>query len=157
MKGLLAGVTVAAAGLAGLIVAWLPTSQSGNAVLGTLTVTAAYVRPPAPPNTTAAVYVSVTNGTDKTQTLQSIRTDFAASAVVHSDTMTVAAFTVAPHQTAALTPGRGHIMAEQLYSTLKAGQRVHLTLTFVPAGAVSVTATVVGLTDPVPSIPGASS
>ena len=155
MKGLIAGLVVGLAGLAGLIVAWVPQSQPG--VEGRLTVTNAYVRPPAAPTTTAAVYLAVHNGTGKTQTLQSIRTDFAASAVMHGSTMTVASFAVKAHSTAALRPGGGHVMADRLYSTLKAGQQVHLTLTFAPAGAVSVTATVVGLTDTVPSIPGASS
>ncbi len=156
MRGLLAGVAVATAGVAGLVVAWLPQSQGADNASGTLTASAGYVRPPAPPNTTAAVYFSVRNGTDRTQTLQSIRTDFAASAVVHNATMTLASFTVAPHTTKALTPGDGHVMAGQLYAKLTTGQKVHLVLTFAPGGPVDVTATVVGLTDPVPSIPGES-
>jgi copper(I)-binding protein len=49
-----------------------------------------------------------------------------------------------------LATGKGHVMIERLFGTLRAGQSVNIELDFAHAGSVNVVAPVVAVGAPVP-------
>jgi copper(I)-binding protein len=55
------------------------------------------------------------------------------------------------HGSVVFKPGTAHVMIEQLYGTLAAGQTVDLSLTFANAGVVVVVAPVIGIYAPAPT------
>ncbi len=55
------------------------------------------------------------------------------------------------HGKLVLSTGKGHVMIEQLFGTLKPGQNVNLALTFERAGEIEVSAPVIALGAPAPT------
>ncbi len=117
---------------------------------GALTVTGAWARPAAAGGESAA-YFTIANPTATADALLSVSTDVAESASVHQTSMDsggmmgmqpVASLAVPAGGSVAFAPGGYHVMLTNLKSALKAGDQVHLTLTFQNAGAVTVTADV---------------
>jgi copper(I)-binding protein len=143
----LAGVAIAALGAAGLIRGAVP--QAAPAA-GTphLVVSGAFVRAPAPPTKLAAAYFTVRNDGAAADQLLSVQTAAAGEAALHTDVggQMVALATgaaVPAHGALVLRAGGDHVMLEHLTGTLRAGQRIVLTLTFRRTGSIDVTAPVI--------------
>jgi copper(I)-binding protein len=66
-------------------------------------------------------------------------------------TVTAAGVTIAAHSQLALSPGKGHLMIQQLYGPLKPGQTVNLQLDFSHNGTILVTAPVIAIGAPAPT------
>lgn len=122
-----------------------------------IAVRGAYLRQPAN-RINAAAYLTIFNTTDNPDTLLSVASGAGAQTTVHTEAagggMQPAAsggLPVPAHGSLSLTPGKGHVMIEQLYGPLLAGQTVNLELTFARAGVVIVTVRVIGVTAPVPT------
>lgn len=145
------GSLVLAVGAAGLIrgaVPQAPAADPGASPTDPITVSGAYVRPPLPPNSLAGAYFTVRNNTDRPDELLDIQTGAGAKATLHrvdsSGAMSATGTATIPaHGTLALTVGKAHVMIEQLFGPLKAGQRVNISLNFQDAGPVDVVAPVV--------------
>ena len=157
-----AGV-VAVVGLAGLIRGAVPQSAGGTGLGGAATdpivVSGAYVREPASPDV-AAAYFTVYNTTGTDDTLASVATGAGEDASLMSDaggTMTALAtgLRIPAHSSVTLKPGKGHVMIERLLGPLRPGQYVNLQLTFANAGPINVSAPVIAINAPAPTV-GAS-
>jgi copper(I)-binding protein len=148
-------------GIAGLVRGAVPqssaasSSSTSNSSAGTpIVVGGAYVREPAN-GQNAAAYFTVFNTTDKPDQLITVTTGAGAEATLHTlvkGVMTpTGAVTIPAHGSVTLSPGTGHVMIQQLYGPLQAGQTVNIQLTFANAGQVIVTAPVIGITAPAPT------
>lgn len=150
------GVLVVALGAAGLIRGAVPQAVSSGPAAPVvhgppIVVSNAYIRPPVPPNTSAAAYFTVDNETGEPDRLLSVTSGASAVAVLHTAGMTMAQPAVIPaHGRLVLSTGQGHVMLMRLFGTLRPGQTVNLELTFERAGPVAVSARVipVGAPDP---------
>jgi hypothetical protein len=155
-----AGAVIAAVGAAGLIRGAVPQSvtpaSSASSAAGPIAVTNAYVRPPVPPNKTAAAYFTVYNTTGQADRLLDVVSGAGATSVLHTigrNGQMVAApngVVVPAHGSLVLSTGRGHVMIGQLFGALKPGQSVDLELDFQNAGPVNVVATVIAVGAPAP-------
>jgi copper(I)-binding protein len=154
------GVVVAAVGAAGLIRGAMPQPIAAGDVTSAanpIVVTGAYVRAPVPPTQSAAAYFTVFNTTATPDRLLSVESGAGATAVLHTvganGSMAVApnGAIIPAHGHLTLSTGRGHVMIEQLYGTLKPGQHVDLELDFAEAGSIDITAPVIAAGAPVPS------
>jgi len=168
----LAAAVVLLAGLIGVVRSALPQSTAASSSTGTSTtgqsmagmdgmspdmaieVTGAYLRQPAN-KINAAAYLTIFNTTSAADTLVSVASGAGAQTSVHTETagggmQDACGLTVPAHGSLALTPGKGHVMIEQLYGPVLAGQTVNLELTFAKAGVVLVAAHVIGVTAPAP-------
>jgi periplasmic copper chaperone A len=149
---------VAAAGIAGLIRGAVPQSSSAGqpvavATLNPIAITGAYVREPASPGD-AAAYLTITNNTDRDDTLLSVASGAGAKAEIHIDssmTQSATGLRIPAHSSVTLVPGKSHIMLEELYGPLSAGQTVNIELIFANQGGIVVTAPVIGVLAPTPS------
>jgi periplasmic copper chaperone A len=157
--GLVAGLLAVVLGAAGLIRSTATQSQaggSGQSAAQPIVVTNAFIRPPAPPNTTAAAYFTVYNTTAQPDTLESVASGAGATAVLHTTidgvmTAVTGGLQIPAKGSLVLSVGTGHVMIGQLFGPLKAGQTVNLELTFANAGVVEVTAKVIALLAPAPT------
>ena len=152
---------VGAVGAAGLIRGAQPLPTSAAAPnTNPIVVSNAYVRAPAPPTDAAAAYFTVYNTTGTPDRLQTVLSGAGAETVLHVQTrkgMVVSDSAVIPsHGSLVFKAGAGHVMIQQLYGTLKAGQSVALELQFQNAGIVNVTAPVIPLGAPAPTSGGSS-
>ena len=158
---LAAGVAVAAVGASGLIRGAMPqSSASGPSTnVSPIVVTGAFVRPPLPPNQTAAAYFTVYNTTGQDDRLVSVETGAGTDAVLHTSGMRPApdGVVVPAHGRVVFAVGQGHVMIEGVTGTLKPGQQVNLELDFARAGSVEVAAPVVAYGRPAPTPSGAPS
>ncbi|HZY77091.1 MAG TPA: copper chaperone PCu(A)C [Jatrophihabitantaceae bacterium] len=155
-----AGLAVAALGAAGLVRAAVP-SGSGGTAPASITVTGAFVRAPAPPTKEAAAYFTVHNNTGTADRLLAVVTGAARESMLHEDVggrmvPLPGGARVPAHGTLVLTAGQDHVMLEQLNGTMRAGQSVHLMLTFQHAGTVDVTAPVIAPGAPAPTTSAAA-
>lgn len=169
----LAAAVVLVAGLLGVVRGALPQSSAdaSSSVAGTsmagmegmsqdmaIVVSGAYLRQPAN-RINAAAYFTIYNTTGTADTLLSVASGAGAQTSVHTETAggmqpSAGGLPVPAHGSLALTPGKGHVMIEQLYGPLLAGQTVNLALTFAKAGVVLVTVPVIAVTAPAPSPAG---
>lgn len=154
------GVLVAALGTAGLIRGAMPqslASGSGTPPPEPIVVTGAYVRAPVPPTTSAAAYFTVYNTTSRPDRLLDVTTGAGAVSVLHTIGpdgamhATPNGDVIPAHGTLVLSTGKGHVMIEQLYGTLRAGQQVNMELDFADAGSIDVTAPVIAVGAPAPT------
>jgi copper(I)-binding protein len=170
----LAAAVVLVAGLIGVVRGAQPQSSASSASVGSSTdgalsmpgmdgmspdmaivVNGAYLRQPAN-RINAAAYFTIYNLTGTPDTLLRVASGAGAQTSVHTETagggmQQSGGLTVPAHGNLALTPGKGHVMIEQLYGPLLARQTVNIELTFARAGVVIVTARVIGVTAPAPS------
>jgi copper(I)-binding protein len=136
---------------------------------GDITVSGAYVRQPASPQV-AAAYLSITNSGSQPDVLESVSTGAAKQAELHDvpgadpgsatgqaggQHQATGPVTIPPGATITLSPGKGHVMLENLTGPLRSGDRVSLVLTFSTAGPVLVEAPVVAIAAPAPASGGA--
>ena len=149
-----AAAAVVAAGLAGLIRGAVPQSSATAAPASSspgIVVSGAYVRQPAN-KVNAAVYFTVYNTTDQPDQLLTVVSGAGATTTLHLESagggmkLDRNGLTIPAHGNAALAPGKGHAMIENLYGPVVAGQSVNLQLTFAHAGELLVTAPVIGVT-----------
>jgi copper(I)-binding protein len=154
------GVVVAAVGVAGMVRGAVPQSVAAGptpSAAGPIVVTNAYIRPPVPPNTTAAAYFTVYNTTSRDDRLLSVQSGAGATAVLHTvgpgGVMSAVAngVVVPAHGTLVLSAGKGHVMIGQLFGPLKAGETVDLELDFQNAGPIDVVARVIPFSAPAPA------
>jgi copper(I)-binding protein len=156
VPALVAGLLVAALGVAGLVRGSVPqSSASGSSAAAPIVVTNAYVRPPpVPADGTATAYFTIYNTTGTPDTLQSVVTGAGASAVLQvisgGQLRLVTGLEVPAHGSVSLAAGTGRAVISGLFGTLEPGQSVNLELTFARAGPIDVTATVIGVTAPAP-------
>jgi periplasmic copper chaperone A len=149
---------VAALGIAGLIRGAVPqSSPAGEAVAvaptDPISISGAYVREPASPGD-AAAYLTITNNTDRDDTLVSVASGAGAHAEIHADssmTQSATGLRIPAHSSVTLVPGKSHVMLEQLYGPLTAGQTVNIELIFANQGGIVVTAPVIGVLAPTPT------
>jgi copper(I)-binding protein len=154
------GLLVAALGTAGLVRGAMPqslASGSGTPPPEPIVVTGAYVRAPIPPTTSAAAYFTVYNTTSKPDRLLDVTSGAGAVSVLHTEGadgqmhVTPDGAVIPAHGTLVLSTGKGHVMIEQLYGTLKPGQQVNLELDFANAGSLDITAPVIAAGAPAPT------
>lgn len=149
---------VAVVGVAGLIRGAIPQSLAGGASASTaatqpITIANAYVREPASPGQ-AAAYLTINNTTGSDDTLISVVSGAGAKTEIHADssmTRSTTGLKIPAHSSVTLTPGKSHIMLEELYGPLLPGQTVNLELIFANAGGIVVAAPVIGVTAPAPT------
>jgi len=165
-NGYTGGTTVAAGTLVvgdasnGLIRGAMPQASGatggGATPAAPFSVTNAYVRPPVPPNDTAAAYFTVYNTTGTPDRLLSVQSGAGEETELHvmqGPTMVDATngVVIPAHGHLALSVGHGHVMIEGVTTKLRAGQQVIVELDFENAGPVDVSAPVVPLGSPTPS------
>lgn len=150
---LAAGFLVAALGAAGLIRG--AGSQGGDSAASTssaagpIVVVGAYVRAPVAPANNAAAYFTIYNTTGADDRLISVETGAGESAVLQVAGVGATMHAVSTgavvhaHGSLVLTPGRGRVMIEGVFGTLKPGESVDFELDFQSAGPISVVAKVV--------------
>ena len=139
----------------------LPTGSSSSTPSEPIVVSGAYVRASAPPTDAVAAYFTVYNTTATADVLQSVVSGAGAEAVLHVEKngqMVVSpnGAVIPPHGSLVFKTGGGHVMIQQLYGQVTAGQSVSLELTFQNAGVVDVTAPVIALGAPAPTTGGGS-
>jgi copper(I)-binding protein len=147
-------VAIAAVGIFGLVRGSVPESSGGtSADTVPIVVSNAWVRAPAPPTKSAAAYFTVTNTTGSPDRLVSVESGAGATTVLHTAGMAANSdgAVIPAHGQLVLSTGRGHVMIEQLFGTIRAGQTVNLDLTFQHAGVISTVAKVIALGAPVPT------
>lgn len=114
-----------------------------------------HARATAPGQTSAAVYLTITNSGRAADRLTKIESPVAASAELHTMSMAgsvmkmreVEGLSLAPASTTAMRAGEGHhIMLNGLRHPLLAGQTIPLTLTFKKAGVVKTVVKIDALT-----------
>ena len=145
MRGLIAGVAVAALGLAGLVRGAVPQSSASSIQSASpIVVSEAWIAAPVPPTQAAAGYFTAYNSTNRPQTLLSVVTGAGESNVLHTANMSAetGGVQIPAHGRLVLSPGNGHVMITQLIGTVKAGQNVSMQLTFENLPPVAVTAKV---------------
>jgi copper(I)-binding protein len=152
-----AAVMVFAAGVVGLARGAVPqAAATGGATSGSapIVVTGAYIRQPASPDLIAA-YFTIYTTTAKTDTLVSAVSGAGALTELHSGPDMQAApsggVVIPAHGSVSFTPAGGHVMIQQLYSPVVAGQSVNIELDFANAGPVVVVAAVIGVYAAVPT------
>lgn len=153
-----AAVVVALAGAAALARGAMPqAAATGGATSNSaaIVISGAYVRQPASPDL-AAVYLTIYNTTSTPDTLISVTSGSGEESSIHSEVNSsmvenTTGLVIPAHANVALKPTTGHIMIQKLYGTLTAGQTVNLELDFKNAGAILVTAPVIGIYAPVPA------
>lgn len=155
----LGGTAAVAVGAAGLVRGAMPQHVAGAAATtsssAAIRVTGAYVRAPVAPSTNAAAYFTVRNSTSHTDRLLSVETGAGAKAVVHAvgpdGSMSAASTLSVPARGAVtLATGKGHVMIENVFPGLRAGQSVNIELDFANGGSVDVVAPVIAIGAPVP-------
>jgi copper(I)-binding protein len=154
-QALAAGLVIAAVGTAGLIRGAQPVATSAPPKPSSppIVVSGAYVRAPAPPTDAAAAYFTVSNTTGTADRLVGVDSGAGETTVLHTSGMTADTdgAAIPAHGKLVLSTGKGHVMIEHLFGTLKAGQNVNLALTFARAGEIVVSAPVIALGAPVPT------
>ncbi|HYU02250.1 MAG TPA: copper chaperone PCu(A)C [Jatrophihabitantaceae bacterium] len=143
------------AGFAGLIRGAVPLAAAGSGSVASdpIVVSGAYVREPASPDV-AAAYFTVYNTTAADDTLTKVSTGAGADAELHANgsmTVTPGGLRIPAHSSVTLSPGKGHVMIERIYGTLKPGQTVDIELDFAKAGPVIVSARVISIGAPAPT------
>ncbi len=152
-----AGV-VALAGAAALARGAMPqAAASGGAASDSppIVVSGAYIRQPASPSL-AAAYLTIYNTTATPDTLQSVTSGSSEESSIHTEVNSsmvenTSGLVIPAHSSVVLKPTTGHVMLQNIYGTLTAGQTVNLELDFKNAGPVLVTAPVIGIYAPVPA------
>jgi copper(I)-binding protein len=136
-------------GAALLIVASLLAACAG-ATGGGIDVTDAWVRSSAMMDRAGAAYMVIVNDGSEADRLLSVSSDVAAIAELHEtkelngvmEMAPVTAIDVPARGQTELAPGGLHVMLIDLTRELRPGDEVSLTLTFVNAGTITVTAVV---------------
>jgi copper(I)-binding protein len=144
---------VAALGVAGLIRGAVPQAAASStpSSVAPIVVTGAYVRVPVPPTQIAAAYFTVRNTTNAADRLVGVQTGAGATAVLHtvnadgSMSASPSGAVIPAHGALVLTTGKAHVMIEQLFGKLVAGQTVDIELDFRNAGSMDVVAPVIGI------------
>ena len=155
-----AAAVVTVLGLVALARGAMPqSSASGGAASNSppIVVSDAYIRQPASPDV-AAAYFTVFNTTARPDTLTTVLTGAGQESSLMDDaggamTALPNGVVIPPRSSVVFKPTTGHVMIEGLYGTLAAGQTVNLELDFANAGAIIVTAPVIGIYAPVPTGP----
>jgi|KBSSwiStaDraftv2_1062776.scaffolds.fasta_scaffold199134_3 copper(I)-binding protein len=140
----LAGLLAVALGVAALVRGALPESTPAGPSGDPIVVTDAWVQAPVPPTKSAAGYFTVTNNTDADVHLVSVSTSAGATSTLHTDGMTALSdgAVIPAHGRLVLSTGQGHLMIENLFGDLEAGQRVTMQFTFTGHDPITVTANV---------------
>jgi periplasmic copper chaperone A len=138
----------AAAVPAGAATATSTGSASGSATRNGMQVTGAFV--PLPPSpSVAAAYLELHNLTGRPDTLMSISTSVASSAMAMSEGASsmqmLGPVTIPAHGTVSFVPGHDHVMLQGLTRKLAIGQDVDVRLRFRHAGTLSIEIPVVPL------------
>jgi copper(I)-binding protein len=128
-----------------------PGPSTPGATAAGLSVTGAWVRPPAGMATPGAAYLVITNSGGEADALVGISSPVAASVELHETSTDASGMTgmhpisrlvIGPGASVALQPGGYHLMLMGIGSTLKVGDTVELELQFERAGKVVVQAEV---------------
>lgn len=142
------GLLAIVLGVAGLVRGALPDNGSTAAPPGgstaPLAVTDAWIQAPAPPTTSAAGYFTVYNNTDQPVQLLSVATAAGATTTLHTGDMEPmpGGVSIPARGRFVLSVGQGHLMIENLFGDLKAGQHVSMQLTFDGHDPITVSALV---------------
>jgi copper(I)-binding protein len=160
---LVVAMLLTVAGLAGLIRGSEPqAAASGTAAStgprapqGPIVVSGAYVREPAN-GINAAAYFTIYNTTGTPDVLTAVESGAGAQTTLHTESaggmQNSTGLTIPAHGSVALSPGKGHVMIEKLYGPLKPGQNVNFQLSFAKAGELLLTAPVIALAAPAPTV-----
>ena len=155
---LIAAALAVLIGMAGLVRGAVPQSAASDGASQTapIVIGGAYIREPATPNN-AAAYFTIFNTSDKPDVLTTVSSGAGAQATLHTEvngsmTVTASGLTIPAHSQVTLSPGKGHVMIEKLYGPLRPGQTVNLQLDFSNNGTILVTAPVIAIGAPAPSV-----
>lgn len=126
----------------GLVAILLGLLAAGTALAGELTVTGAWARPTPPGAGMGAIYLTIHNGSTKSDRLLKLRTSVASAASVHRTEeldgtvrmREVAVLHVAAGERIEFRPGGHHVMLTGLGKPLVEGQVFFLELVFEVAG-----------------------
>jgi copper(I)-binding protein len=154
---LVAAVLLAVAGLAGLVRGAAPQAAASGTAAGPkapIVVSGGYVREPAN-GVNAAAYFTIYNTTDAPDLLTAVECGAGALSTLHTDSSQgmrhSTGLSIPAHGSVTLSPGKGHVMIEELYGPLKPGQSVNFQLTFDKAGRVLVTVPVIAVAATAPT------
>jgi copper(I)-binding protein len=127
--------------------------ERSEAAPAPIVVSNAWVRPPAPPNHSAAAYFTVQNTSSHSDRLESVTADVGSSAVLHTAQMSLnkAGVLIPARGRLVLSTGHGHVMIQRIRTQLRPGTTVDLQLRFAHAGVVTATARVIALGAPEPT------
>lgn len=97
---------------------------------------------------TAAAYVTIVNGTDSADVVDSVTTPLAPAASMHAQQESNGLVTMTPldrpvigaHDSLVLAPGGNHLMLEGVTREFRAGDSIPLTFWFQRAGRIEVSA-----------------
>lgn len=119
--------------------------------IGTLEISAPRIPAPPLPDSPAALYLKISNGGSRADTLDEVHTPTAARASIHRTEAGrmahVAVVEVAAHGTLELAPGGLHGMLEQLARPIGVGDTVDVDLHFRHAGVVRLRVPVIDYAD----------
>lgn len=116
-----------------------------------LAVSGAYVREPANPDE-AAAYFTIANKGAADDTLTSVASSTGRASLHTTNGAKMVALSSAPvpaHGSLDFSPGGNHLMIDDP-GPLKPGTSVRLTFTFAASAPITVSAPVIGITDPAP-------
>lgn len=121
---------------------------AGPALADDMQVTGAYARPTTPNAATAAIYLTLVNGSGADDRLVAVETAVAAEAMLHTSAVNAdgmmqmleidGGVAIAPGAQHAFAPGGDHVMLMGLTQQLVEGAQFTVTLTFEVAGKVVV-------------------
>jgi copper(I)-binding protein len=137
----------------------VPRPALASAALGALVVTGGYIPEPASPDV-ASAYLTITNNGDTADKLTRVSTSVTSDVMAMNETdsggvgsMTdLADVTIPAHASMQFVPNHAHLMLEKP-KPLKVGDQVSMTLTFTPAGTVTITLPVLALDQTPTSVP----
>jgi copper(I)-binding protein len=143
----IAGILVMALGLVGLIRGSVPLPASGQGAAAPVTVVDAWVAAPVPPTKAAAGYFTVYNNSDSAADLVKVTTSAGATNTLHTVekgqmTAVEGGLIIPAHSSLVLSVGEGHVMIQDLFGDLQAGDLVSMQLTFANLPPVNATAKV---------------
>jgi copper(I)-binding protein len=144
---LIAGFLAVALGLVGLIRGAVHQSAGDQGSYAPVTVVDAWVAAPVPPTKAAAAYFTVYNNSNSGVELLKVTTSAGATNTLHTvvdGTMTAVqgGLIIRAHSSLVLSVGEGHVMIEDLFGNLQAGDLVSMQLLFANLPPVNVTAKV---------------
>jgi copper(I)-binding protein len=134
--------------LAGVLLCWScgkPAPPTLNAEFGNIRITGGFAYSPITQESGAA-YFTIRNTSDKADTLVSVLSPIANTAVIHGSMQSDGASGMArierlpipPGEEVTLKPGGTHLMLEQLSKLPKPGERMPVVLIFSRAGSVTL-------------------
>ena len=129
-----------------ILAGWLATAAPAAFGGGAISVDDAWARASIGGSKVSAVYLTLTNGGERSERLVGARVDRARHAMIHRSVVEdgvmkmrhVHALEIPPGEAVRLEPGGLHVMLMGVSPRLEPGERIPVTLVFEPAGEIEV-------------------